>query len=142
MFPSLGVQNSTSYFKNLMEGYGGQAQWLRNQGYLLDTSEGALLAVNQTLSVQNIKATIERAVGIQFWFKGSLTDTYQLVALRKNSTVDFARITRNGNDVVIRSSYTAATATLSYAASSNSPTKWTLIGLTVGWMTTADQFIL
>jgi len=143
MFSNLGTQDSSRYFTNLMSGHDGQTLSMQNSGnYQLDATNGVQLALGNKLSVTNIKVTAQRAVSVQFWFKGSFVDQAQLSGLFKSSTLKLGYFERDGANVVAKSSYSSKTVTLTNLATQASSTSWTFVGLSVGWITSSNNFVM
>ena len=72
MFPDLGTEDTPHYFKNLMKNYNSQNIVLDNSsGFPLDTTNGMQFSSGNSQSMTSITVTAQRAIGVQFWFKGS-----------------------------------------------------------------------
>ena len=86
MFTDLGTMGASNSFSNLMYNYNSQMQILTNSiSSPVDTTNGLSFSFGQTQTITSVLVTDEKAIGIQFWFKGSFIDGTELVALKKDS---------------------------------------------------------
>ena len=72
MFPDLGSELTPHFFKNQMSNYNSQNVIFDNDaGFPLDSVNGMQFSSGNSQSMTNIIVTSQRAIGVQFWFKGS-----------------------------------------------------------------------
>ena len=143
MFPDLGVQDNSGYFKNLMSGFQTQNQQFQNSlSRSLDLTDGLSFQSGDVQSISSIKITTQRAIGIQLWFKGSFIDGQIWFGLLKNAFTKSVYLDRQGNDLRIKSTYSANSIVLTNAINSLDSTGWIFLGISVGWITRNDDFII
>lgn len=143
MFDDLGVQDASSKFKNLMLGYNSQSQEFTNSlASTVDATNGLSFSSGQTQTITGVSVTSQRAIGVQFWFKGTFTNSAQLAAIAKSASVKSAYIDRTSNDINVKSTHSGLSVTLSNAVTSMDSTGWIFIGFSVGWMARSNDFMM
>jgi cysteine-rich repeat protein len=141
MFTNFGSQLVGNTFNNQMYDYAGQSQMLTNSiAATVDPTNGLSFSSTQTQSIQGVKVTTQRAIGVQFWFKGSFSNNQRLVSIAKSSTVFNAYFDRNANDIRLKTSHGSNTVVFSTASSSLSSSTWAFFVLNVGWIAKSNDF--
>mmetsp|Transcript_10922 Transcript_10922/g.12274 ORF Transcript_10922/g.12274 Transcript_10922/m.12274 type:complete len:304 (-) Transcript_10922:487-1398(-) len=141
-FPNMGTsQDANREFKNLLKNNDGQNLVLTNTDSASLSADGPVLASGQKLTLTNIKVTAMRAVGLQFWFKGSFQDNTELVKIKTPSGGKPVYLIREGSHVIIRNSYATTTiANLTSANDNLDSTKWTYYALNLYWVANSNDF--
>ena len=112
MFTNLGVQDASSAFTNVMYNHYSQTQQFTNSlSSTVDTTNGLSFSSGQTQTITSVKVTDQRAIGVQFWVKGSFTNNNQIASIAKSSTSKGAYVARNANDILVKTTYSSATVT-------------------------------
>jgi hypothetical protein len=143
MFNNFGKQLTGSTFNNQMYNYAGQTQMLTNFiASTVDVTNGLSFSATEVQAIQGVIVTAQRAIGVQFWFKGSFSDTQTIASISKSGSVKNAFLDRTGTDVRLRSTQTATMVTLSNAAGSINSSMWTLVSFSVGWLARNNDFIM
>jgi cysteine-rich repeat protein len=143
MFNNFGEQLTGSSFNNQMYNYAGQTQMLTNSiASTVDVTNGLSFSATEVQAIQGVIVTVQRAIGVQFWFKGSFNDAQTIASISKSGSVKNAFLDRTGTDVRLRSTQTATMVTLSNAAGSINSSMWTLVSFSVGWLARNNDFIM
>jgi hypothetical protein len=143
MFNDFGVQLTGSTFNNQMYNYAGNTQMLTNFiASTVDATNGMSFSATEVQAIQGVKVTAQRAIGIQFWFKGSFSNNQVLVSLRKSASVMNMYLDRNANDIRLKTAIVSTTVTFSGAITNINNSGWTFITLSVGWLARGDNFIM
>jgi cysteine-rich repeat protein len=143
MFNDFGVQLTGATFNNQMYNYAGNSQMLTNSiASTVDATNGLSFSATEVQAIQGVKVTVQRAIGIQFWFKGSFSNNQVLVSLCKSASVMNMYIDRNANNIRLKTTQGATTVTFSGAISSINISGWTFIALSVGWLSRNNNFIM
>ena len=118
MFTDLGVQDASNSFANVMYNHYSQTQQFTNSlSSTVDATNGLSFSSGQTQKITNVKVTDQRAIGVQFWIKGSFEDNIQIASIAKSPTSKGAYVKRSGNDILVKTTYSTATITFPNAAS-------------------------
>ena len=143
MFSDLTTQDSSNSFTNLMFNYNSQTISFTNSlSKIVDATNGLSFNSGDVQTISNIKVTAQRAIGVQFWYKGIFTDNTQIASLAKDSSNKSVYFVRSGNDILLKSTYSGLTVTFSSAASSLDSTGWTMFGYSVGWKGVSNNFMI
>ena len=143
MFNDFGVQTAGSQFDNQMYGYNSNNQMLTNSiGATVDATEGLLFSSGDTQIIQGVSITNQRAIGVQFWFKGSFTNNQVIAAIAKSGAVKSVYMERLGANFVLKTTHSATSVTFAGANSSLNSNAWTFIGFSLGWMARGNNFMM
>ena len=143
MFNDLGTQDASNTFTNLMSNYNSQSVLFSNSlSSSLDATNGLSMSVGDIQTISNIKTTTQRAIGIQFWYKGTFTDGSQIASLSKDSINKSVYLSRSGSDILLKSTYSNLVVPFSSAASSMDSSGWIMVGLSAGWMAKNNDFMI
>lgn len=144
MFSNLGIQLADDTFKNLMYGFDGHTQSLTNTlGAVVDPINGLPIAFGDTQTIIDIKVTEQRAIGVQLWYKGYFGINAVLFALKFSSTTKVIYFETDINDIKLRNSYSGTSfVDFSNAIANLDPTKWTFIGMSIGWQGRSQAFMM
>lgn len=130
-------------FYNGMFGYQGQNVVFTNSlGSQVDSTDGLSFSPVETQSITGISATLQKAIGIRFWFKGDLATNTNFLAIHSSGTGDFAVLKTNGNDIEATQIFSSDKITFSNAKSTLSSSSWTMFGLSVGYIARGSQYIM
>ena len=142
MFTNLSVQDAFNAFTNLMYNHYSQTQQFTNSLSSTVDSNGLAFSNGQTQSITNVKVTSQRAIGVQLWVMGGFTNNAQISSIAKDSSNKGAYVYRFANNIIVGTTYSGTTITFSNAVTSLSNSGWILIGFSIGWMGTNNDFML
>ena len=142
MFNNLGSMVLSS-FTNLQYNYNSQTQSLVNSiSSPVDPTDGLLFTSGQTQSISNVKITSQRAVGVQFWFKGTFINGNRFAIVSRDSIKKSVYLERSGTDINLKTTYSSNIITFANAASLLDSSMWIYIGMSVGWMARNNDFMI
>jgi cysteine-rich repeat protein len=142
MFRNLGLQNNLE-FTNLMHNYDGHSQLMTNLiNAPVDPTNGISFTIGSIQSIQWVKVTEQRAIGVQFWYKGGFESNKIIVSITKVSSVKNAYLARYGNDILLKTTHDSTTVTFTGAITSLTTSDWIFVSISVGWTARNDDFVM
>jgi cysteine-rich repeat protein len=142
MFNDLGTETN-SEFTNLMCNYQTHSQTMTNFIKApVDPIDGVSFMPGKRQSIQWVKVTEQRAIGIQFWYKGTFNPSSNIVSITKLASIKNAYLARDSSDLVLRTTQGIPVVTFSGANGSISGSAWTFIAISVGWLARNDDFVM
>jgi cysteine-rich repeat protein len=144
MFADLTTTDTNDYFPNKLSNYNGNVQTFRNSNSaVLDATNGLPISSGQTYTIENVKATDQRALSVQLWFKGVFSTGQRIVSFSKDGSNKNLYMTRSGSDLVFTTTdSTTVTITFSGALAPIISGAWVYIGMSVGWLGRGDNFMI
>ena len=121
--------------------YSQTQQFTNSLSSTVDATNGLSFSLGQTQTITSIKVTNQRAIGVQFWVKGSFTNNAQIASIAKSSSDKGAYMITSANDILVKTTYSSSSVLLSNAISGLDSTNWIFIGFSVGWMGTNNDFM-
>lgn len=142
MFNNLGIHKN-SEFTNQMYNYEGHSQSMSNSiNAPVDPTEGVFFTSGKTQSIQWVKVTEQKAIGVQFWYKGSFEADKIIVSIAKMASIKNAYLMRDGSNALLKTSHSTVTVTFAGAIANLVTSDWIFIGLSVGWTARNDDFLM
>ena len=105
-------------------------------------SNGLAFSNGQTQTIINVKVTSQRAIGVQLWVMGGFANNAQIASIAKDLSNKGAYVYRFANNIILGTTYSGTTITFSNAVTSLNNSGWILIGFSIGWMGTNNDFML
>ena len=142
MFPNLNVKESGNSFKNTMLGYDGSTATFSDSNSITpDPTSGNPFSSGQTQTVSTFSTGNNRAIGFQMWVKGTYVDNNDIAVVYSGSN-KVVNLRRSGNNIIQQTDYSGSTITFSSAVSTLSSTTWTFIGISIGWMSRNNDYMM
>jgi hypothetical protein len=141
-FPALNT-HTTGSFKNTMYGYASQNQALTNSNSAtIDVTDGINFNSGDLQTITGITVTDQRAIGVQMWFKGTFADNDKIIGFETVSGPPLVYFERVGNDIKVSQPFSDLEIVFSSAVTSVAANRWTLFGLSAGWMARSNNYMI
>ena len=142
MFSNLNVKESDNSFKNTMLGYDGSTATFSDSNSITpDTTSGILFSSGQTQTISTLSTGNNRAIGFQMWVKGTYIDNNNIAIIYSGSN-KVINLRRSSNDIILDTDYSGSTITFSSAVTTLSSTAWTFFGISIGWMSRNNDYMM
>ena len=108
----------------------------------VDSTNGMLFAPTQMVQITGVSITNQRAVGVQFWFKGSFGNNAKFVSISSdlsNKKFYFMQLT---NRIYLRTDYGSANVFFGSIVSALDQNIWTYFGMSVSWVANNNMFMM
>ena len=136
------MKESDNTFKNVMLGYDGStAIFADSNAVTPDPTSGIPFSSGQTQTISTFSTGNNRAIGFQMWMKGTYINNNNIVVIYSGSN-KVINLRRSSNNIMLDTDYSGSSITFSSAVSTLSSTTWTFIGISIGWMSRNNDYMM
>ena len=142
-FPNLNVKESDNSFKNIMFGLeGSTATFSDSNSITPDPTLGIPFSSGQTQTISSFSPGNNKAIGFQMWVQGSYTGNNDIVTIYSGGNIKIINLKRSSNDIIVETDYSGATISFSSAISTLSSSTWTFWGISIGWISRSNNYMM